>query len=509
MGNSATLWLFAALLGVSTLHHLYWPIGGRPEQNNIFLIVLLFIIGTEVAATEEPEAEPSLPDHLVVANSASWVPYSFLDQEGKPRGILTDLWRLFAEKNGISIEFKLVDWEKSIELVRSGAADVHGGLIATPAREDSLHFFPNEILRIRTLVFIHEDIEFRTLTKLTNTEIGVVVSSHAEGFLHASYPNIKLKPYPNEKLMVEAAVAGKLKAFVSDYPTGYFHLIALESLDLFDTGPTLYTLPIRAATRKNNSRLSDSVAAGARKIPKSEHERITERWFVPPKPPSKWSVAIEIVIGLLLLFAAIGAHFLSLRRTIKIKTAALQEVVIKLEATNRELDLLARTDSLTGIANRRSFFEQAPIELARAKRYGHTFSLAMLDLDDFKAFNDQYGHQAGDDVLCHLTKIVSAQLRSSDLFARFGGEEFILLLPETGLSVAASLLERALKDVMTTHLQYDEKNLIVSFSAGVTEFCADATLDALIKQADTALYHSKESGRSRISLSPDTNDSRQ
>jgi diguanylate cyclase (GGDEF)-like protein len=507
MGNSATLSLFVALLGVSTFHHYHWPIR-TPKQNNIFLLVLLFILGTEVAATEAPETEAALPDHLVVANSATWVPYSFLDQGGQPRGILTDLWRLVAEKNGISIEFKLVDLEKSIDLVRSGAADVHGGLTATSVREDSLRFFPNEILRVRTLVFLHEDIEFRTLKKLTNTEIGVVVSSHAEEFLHASHPNIKLKPYPNSKLMVEAAVAGKLKAFVSDYPSGYFHLIALESLDLFNTGPTLYTLPIRAATRKNNSRLADSVAAGAKKISKSEHERITDRWFIPPKPPSKWLVAIEIVIGLLLLFAAIGAHLLSLRRTIKIKTAALQETVIKLEAANRELDLLARTDSLTGIANRLSFFEQAPIELARAKRYGHSFSLAMLDLDHFKAFNDQYGHQAGDDVLRHLIKIVSAQLRSSDLFARYGGEEFILLLPETGLNAAAGLLERALKDVMATPLQYDDKNLIVSFSAGVTEFYADATLDALIKQADTALYHSKESGRSRVSLSPDTNDSR-
>ncbi len=122
MGKSATLSLFAALLCVSTFHHLHWPIRGS-KQSNIFLIVLLFIIGTEVAAAEEPETEPSLPDHLVIANSASWVPYSFLDQEGKPRGILTDLWRLFAEKNGISIEFKLVDWDESIELVRSGVAE--------------------------------------------------------------------------------------------------------------------------------------------------------------------------------------------------------------------------------------------------------------------------------------------------------------------------------------------------------------------------------------------------
>lgn len=508
MGSSATSSLFTALIGVSSFHHYHWPISG-PKQINIFLLLLLFFIGTEVAATEEPVTEPALPDHLVVANSASWVPYSFLDQAGQPRGILTDLWRLWAEKNGISIEFNLVDWDKSIELVRSGAADVHGGLIATPAREDSLHFYPNEILRIRTLVFLHEDIEFRTLAKLTDTEIGVVASSHEEDFIHASYPNIKLKPYPNSKLMVEAAVADELKVFVSDYPTGYFHLIALKSLDLFATGPTLYTLPIRAATRKNKSRLPDSVVAGARKISTSERERITERWFIPPRPPSKWLVAIEIVIGLLLLFAAIGAHLLSLRRTIKVKTAALQETVIKLETANRELGLLARTDPLTGIANRLSFFEQAPIELARAKRYGHTFSLAMLDLDHFKTFNDQFGHQAGDDILRHLTKTVAAQLRPSDLLARFGGEEFILLLPETGRSAAAGLLERALKDITATPLQCGDKNLIVSFSAGVAEFYVDATIDTLIKQADTALYQSKESGRSRVSLSADTNDSRQ
>ena len=172
-------------------------------------------------AVQAASATPSqLPDRLVVANSASWIPYSFLDQEGQPRGILVDLWRLFAAANNIEVEFTLVDWADSIALVRTGAADVHGGLIATETRKEALHFFPTEIFRIRSLVFWHEDMETRDLATLAGVRIGVVAASTEEEFLRANFSNLKIKTYPNSQQLVEAAVLGEIMSFVSDYPTG-------------------------------------------------------------------------------------------------------------------------------------------------------------------------------------------------------------------------------------------------------------------------------------------------
>ncbi len=133
--------------------------------------LLFFCCATATAA------ESALPKRLVVVNSASWIPYSFLDEAGEPRGVLIDLWQLFAQKNNIEVEFRLLDWAKSIELVRNGEAHVHGGLIPTEAREEFLHFFPREWLRVRTLVFFDEEMSTRDLAALNDTPLGVVAET--------------------------------------------------------------------------------------------------------------------------------------------------------------------------------------------------------------------------------------------------------------------------------------------------------------------------------------------
>jgi len=162
----------------------------------------------------------------------------------------------------------------------------------------------------------------------------------------------------------------------------------------------------------------------------------------------------------------------------------------------------ARTDPLTGIFNRRHFFELAEKELERARRYRRTLSVLIFDIDHFKLVNDTHGHAVGDQVLCKLTAECQAGLRENDIFARYGGEEFIILLPESDLEQARQMAERIRKILAgTASLEVGSASISLTVSVGVTSLDDENLgLDELILRADSALYTAKEAGRNCVSV---------
>ncbi len=167
--------------------------------------------------------------------------------------------------------------------------------------------------------------------------------------------------------------------------------------------------------------------------------------------------------------------------------------------TEERLVELANTDELTGAANRRRFMELATQELERSRRYGRELALVMFDLDHFKQINDQWGHEAGDKALRVFVDEVRHELRGTDLVARFGGEEFLIMLPETGLDGARRVAERIRCRVENLRIMIEGRELRFTVSAGVARLTTGMTsLDALIKQSDDALYRAKDKGRNRV-----------
>jgi diguanylate cyclase len=159
----------------------------------------------------------------------------------------------------------------------------------------------------------------------------------------------------------------------------------------------------------------------------------------------------------------------------------------------------ARTDALTGLANRRALDQEMACQFEAFKRQGRKMALVMVDIDHFKRFNDTYGHQVGDRVLCGLAGDLLGQARPSDLVSRYGGEEFALVLPETSLAAARDRAEQLRQAVEAARYRDGGAELRVTISVGVAVLSGGDDPAGLIRRADAALYASKENGRNRVS----------
>ncbi len=182
------------------------------------------------------------------------------------------------------------------------------------------------------------------------------------------------------------------------------------------------------------------------------------------------------------------------RVRVHLKLRALQN---ELREKNRKLEELSNTDDLTKLANRRHFMEVASIEFLRALRYERPLSCILLDLDHFKRINDTYGHLAGDAVLRTVSQTLRNGLRGQDIAARYGGEELILILPETSPEGAEAVAQRYRRAIRELAIEHEGQIVKVSASFGVASYPSNSadTLEHLVRAADAALYQAKELGR--------------
>lgn len=205
-------------------------------------------------------------------------------------------------------------------------------------------------------------------------------------------------------------------------------------------------------------------------------------------PP--WVETMHLAFSLIVL---VGITALSVR--MGVLRERLRQQKKELEASLEQIQLLATQDELTGLVNRRHMTQLLRAEQARQQRSGRTMSLILIDLDHFKRVNDSFGHQAGDTVLRRFAQHALPCLRSSDVLARWGGEEFLLLLPDTGPKEALLCLERMRASLARVSFQDIDASLRLTFSAGLAACQPGVAIEAVLELADQALYRAKQAGR--------------
>lgn len=218
----------------------------------------------------------------------------------------------------------------------------------------------------------------------------------------------------------------------------------------------------------------------------SQLQDLLDEFFLPPV----WAAMVENVgFPTGIIFVSIGWYL----------WAKLQlRLIGELRRVKEGYKQLSLRDELTGLYNSRQLFQQLPGELGRAGRYGRDFSLLALDLDNFKAYNDRYGHLEGDEVIRRMAEVLRNNLREADTAFRYGGEEFFVFLPEVREEGAAAMAERICREFHRESFRPEGETVHGSVSIGVTQFRREDTEKSILRRADQAMYRAKARGKNRV-----------
>ena len=301
------------------------------------------------------------------------------------------------------------------------------------------------------------------------------------------YPNIKLVKVNNLEQGLELLSQRKVYAVIDSLPKLIHHIAENGFTNVKISGTTEYYHKVRFMVHKDNTQLLSIINKSIDKLTQEKINQIDTRYVTVKYDVSKdHSWVYKVALPLLLVIVIIIIANLRLKKEIKKRVLA-----------ENNLHMIANTDELTQAYNRRKIDELYENHFTLAKRYARPLSVIFFDIDDFKGLNDSFGHKKADEVLIELSSMIKANIRSTDSFGRWGGDEFIIILPET-LETDAYTMAQNLKAMVESHNFPVSSNVSCSF--GVTSLHQDDSTDDLLTRVDHAMYEVKKSGKNGVKL---------
>ena len=411
-----------------------------------------------------------------------WAPFETLNAKGEYEGIGADLLFLVAQRLGISIEvLKTKDWDETMLASKAGKCQIMSFLNQTPARDKWLiftepHFSdPNVFITREEHPFIADPAE------LVDKTIVFPEGTAMEEKIRTEYPNLKVITTPTEmdafRLVSDKKADMTLRSLIVAAYTikkeGFFNLKISGQL------PN-YTNQLRIGVIKSEPMLRDILAKGVATITAKDKEAIVNQHIViQAQTVVDYSLMAKMLLGFLLIGAAAIYRYYELSKY------------------NKKLLYLSQTDILTKLYNRTKIDQALNIEMERAKRIQGTLAVLLLDVDFFKKVNDTFGHPVGDAVLIQLANIAKGSIRSYDIIGRWGGEEFLVLCPQSSEKEVEQVAQRIRTNIKDAHFSTNE---IHTVSIGVAMMKQGDTPHTLVSRADKALYRAKNKGRDRVIL---------
>lgn len=452
------------------------------------LLALCAVLGGLVAASAWAQAELSPQETAYLAGHGpvslcvdpDWVPFESINAKGEHEGIAADLLRLVSARTGVV--FRLVptkDWDESLAASRDGRCEVLSFLNKTPARDEWL-LFTEPIFNDSNVFITREEHSFiDDPAGLSGESIVFPSGTSMEERIKSEYPNLRVLTTGSEMEAMNMVSDRKADMTMRSLIIAAYTIRkeGLFNLKIAGRLPN-YANNLRMGVVESEPVLREILDRGIATITPQERGRIVNQHVA---INVQTGTDKKLVMRLSLVFLLAGGLVLGW--------------TYKLKKYNAELTRLSQTDLLTDLPNRRQVMTRLGAEIERAKRYARPFAVIILDIDHFKRINDSFGHLAGDRFLTAFAAVLRATVRHCDLAGRIGGEEFLVLCPETTSEQAVSLAERIRLAVAAEAF---ETGLRHSVSAGVAAYAAGESADALLGRADDALYRCKQGGRDQV-----------
>lgn len=407
-----------------------------------------------------------------------WMPLEMNDN-GKHVGMAADYMQIMQKFIGIPISVvQTKTWVESMQKAKERECDIYSLVMETPERKAYMNFTKPYISIPLVLVSKLDKVFYSSIDAVGDKPIGIAKGYAYGEILRVRYPNVRFVEVENESVGLQKVQNGTLFATIGTLVT-VAHEIQKEyfgSLKIVGKFDEKWELGV--GTRNDEPLLLSIFEKAIASISKEESQAIFNKWVVVNYEKSIDYGFIYKIVGFVVLLMAVLLY----RQ-------------YHLKKYNLQLEKLSNTDKLTGIYNRLKLDDILEYEKQQFDRFGGPLSIIMFDLDWFKKVNDNYGHKTGDEILKTIAKIILENKRDADAFGRWGGEEFLLVCPETDKKGATILAEK-LREAIEKHEFPTVVSLTASF--GVAEFEKYESIVKVFDKADKALYEAKKSGRNKV-----------
>jgi len=416
--------------------------------------------------------------HITMCIDPDWMPLEMNDH-GKHIGMAADYIQAMEKFIGVPITLvSTKTWLESIEYAKEQKCDIFSLAMPTPERRMYMNF-THPYLRIPIVIVSKIDkIFYSDLSSLVNVPIGIAKGYAYGEILKVRYPEMDLIEVENDAEGLKKVEEGKLFGYIGTLATVAYQIQKEYYGSLKIVGKFDEKWELGVATRKDEPLLLSIFEKAIDSIDSTTNQTILNRWVAVTyaEPVSyRYLYIVAALIGVIILIVLVRQY--------------------QLKRYNAQLEILSNTDKLTGIHNRLKLDDILEYEKKMFDRDQLPLSIIMFDLDHFKNVNDNYGHKRGDEVLKSVAKIVTQTKRESDTFGRWGGEEFLVICPDTTLEGA-----RALAEKLRAAIEAYEFSEIISLTAsfGVAQFEKYDSIVKVFDKADKALYQAKAHGRNSV-----------